>query len=430
MQSKRSALKYLKFNNYGGHFGLTAADFHVRLAKVIASPSARSPLTLLAFCCCSLLAQSALAIVGTDGVTSFTPLGLNGGAAHSSYAYAVSADGSVVAGTLIRNDNFDYKAFRWTAADGMALLPDLPYGRGASGASGISADGGVIVGGGVIDNSGGDAVRWTAPSYSISPFLENSSAVAASADGSIIAGVRTTGGHTQSYRWTEAGGAIDIAPSTYDSQPTGMTPDGSLIVGYVYVGNTYRGYRWTSATGDILLEDLPGGLNFSQALAVSGDGWVVVGFSSSDRNNNGEAVMWDASGVHPLFDGPFGPYPGTISATGVSYDGSVIVGQYETGAFIWDANNGVHNLQSTLSGRGIDMTGWLLTKPTAISSDGRTIVGFGTNPLGQTEGWVAVIPAVVPEPSAFLLLGMSGACALIVTTRIGRRRHSSAQLDE
>ena len=40
----------------------------------------------------------------------------------------------------------------------------------------------------------------------------------------------------------------------------------------------------------------------------------------------------------------------------------------------------------------VDTTGWKLTHATAISGDGRTIVGYGTNPSGQTEGWVLELP--------------------------------------
>jgi uncharacterized membrane protein len=347
---------------------------------------------------------------------------LYGGAAYSSYAYAAAADGSVVVGVLIVNGTFDYKAFRWTAADGMVLLPDLPYGRGASSATGISADGQVIVGGSFFEPDGGDAVAWSAPSYSVNPFVDDGGAAAASADGSIIAGTRFfTGGQSQPYRWTEVGGAIDIAPRGWYSVATGLSHDGSVIVGNVDGGSLAKGFRWTSVTGAVLLEDLSGGLDYSQARAVSGDGSVVVGFSSSDRSFNGEAVTWDASGVHQLFDGPV-EFTGT--ATGVSYDGSVIVGQQEAGAFIWDANNGLRNLQSVLSSRGVDMTGWMLSEATGISSDGRTIIGIGTNPLGQTEGWVAMIAEAVPEPGTFLLLGFSGAGALAVFTRSGRRKPS------
>jgi probable HAF family extracellular repeat protein len=68
-----------------------------------------------------------------------------------SYADAVSADGSVVVGTAVYvvYDEYDYfyfsRAFRWTAAGGMQGLGTLP-GGGRSAASGVSADGAVVVG--------------------------------------------------------------------------------------------------------------------------------------------------------------------------------------------------------------------------------------------------------------------------------------------
>jgi hypothetical protein len=42
---------------------------------------------------------------------------------------------------------------------------------------------------------------------------------------------------------------------------------------------------------------------------------------------------------------------------------------------------------------GLDLTGWTLTEASHISADGRKIVGYGTNPDGNTEGWLAVLPA-------------------------------------
>jgi hypothetical protein len=49
---------------------------------------------------------------------------------------------------------------------------------------------------------------------------------------------------------------------------------------------------------------------------------------------------------------------------------------------------------------GPALDGWMLYNPTGISSDGRTIVGYGLNPFNQTEAWIAVIP----EPTALPLL--------------------------
>ncbi len=41
---------------------------------------------------------------------------------------------------------------------------------------------------------------------------------------------------------------------------------------------------------------------------------------------------------------------------------------------------------------GLDLTRWQLTHPLGISDDGRTIVGYGTNPAGQTM----LLPEHVP----------------------------------
>lgn len=126
------------------------------------------------------------------------------------------------------------------------------------------------------------------------------------------------------------------------------------------------------------LGDLPGGEVFSQALAVSGDGLSVVG--------------WGTTGSPAEFNRE---------------------------AFIWTASEGVQRLQSRLEDGGLDPSGWILEEATDISSDGRTIVGFGTNPAGETEAWIAV----VPEPSAELFLGV--AIALLVLLRMNRRNDSA-----
>lgn len=63
---------------------------------------------------------------------------------------------------------------------------------------------------------------------------------------------------------------------------------------------------------------------------------------------------------------------------------------------------------------GLSLTGWTLTSARAISADGFVITGWGLNPSGHIEAWIAVIP----EPSTALLVavGLAG----IAWTR-GRR---------
>jgi predicted hydrolase (HD superfamily) len=53
----------------------------------------------------------------------------------------------------------------------------------------------------------------------------------------------------------------------------------------------------------------------------------------------------------------------------------------------------MRNLQNVLvSDYGLDLTGWTLEAATDISPNGRTIVGNGTNPNGDLEAWIAIIP--------------------------------------
>jgi uncharacterized membrane protein len=70
--------------------------------------------------------------------------------------------------------------------------------------------------------------------------------------------------------------------------------------------------------------DLPGGNPASYLFAISANGRVAVGWSSS--TNGTEACYWThATGLVPLGDLPGGTF--TSIAWGVSYDGAVIVGQ-------------------------------------------------------------------------------------------------------
>jgi uncharacterized membrane protein len=336
---------------------------------------------------------------------SFTPVGFLGGAAKESRANAASFDGSVVVGRVIRNNNF-YAAFRWTPSGGMVVLDDLAGGAEAGQAYGVSSDGTTLLGEAFSTNNG-EAVVWSGPAYAVQPLkppagsMINSFAEDITPDKSVITGSRVQGGSFKAFRWTQGTGVVNVGPGGGFSTATGVSTNGSVVVGYADGGSIHQAFRWTAATGPVTLADLPGGLTHAQARATSGDGAIAVGFSTSGRATNGEAVMWDATGVHPLSANP-GPF--TSVANGISQDGSIIVGRQSftsslDEAFVWDADNGLQNLRLLLASRGVNLAGWRLDEATGISPDGSTVVGFGTNPSGQTEGWVAVLP----EPGSMLV---------------------------
>ena len=192
---------------------------------------------------------------------------------------------------------------------------------------------------------------------------------------------------------------------------------GTLVRKYVlWVGLfTLLGSPSTQAGSSFTgLSDLAGGSFESYANGVSADGSVAVGLGSSTSGN--EAFRWtDGGGMVGLGDLAGGSF--YSRARGVSADGSVVVGRGSsasgTEAFVWDETNGMRGVMQVLMDQGIDMTGWSLTEARGVSADGLTIVGYGTNPLGQEEGWIATI---VPEPSTALLLGL-GLSALAATRR-------------
>jgi len=258
-----------------------------------------------------------------------TWLGTLGG--NRSEATGVSADGSVVVGRA-RNAAGQYRAFRWTAARGMQNLGTL--GGGESVALGVSADGSVVVG--VADNAAGQlrAFRWTAARGMQDLGTlggDESVAYGVSADGSVVVGsARNAAGRLRAFRWTAAGGIQNLGTlGGGGSEARGVSADGSVVVGWAEnAAGQQRAFRWTAAGGMQNLGTLGG--NESWALGVSADGSVVVGWAFNAARQE-RAFRWTAAGgmedlnityAHLLTNGSmFG------AAYAVSPDGRYIVGQ-------------------------------------------------------------------------------------------------------
>lgn len=343
--------------------------------------------------------------VAAHGQLAFQGLGDLAGGNVYSFASAVSADGTVVVG--YGDSGSGGEAFRWTAGGGMEGLGDIAGGSFSSAAYGVSANGTTVVGSGYVSNS--VAFSWTSTggmaNLGYLPGGNFSVAKGASANGAILAGTgNSSTGSSEAFRWTASGGmeGLGYLFGGSVSYGEGISADGSVIVGY---SNT-AAFRWTESGGMASLGYLPGG-NFSWASGTASDGSVVIGYGYS--TNGTEGFIWTPdAGMVGLGDLPGGAF--SSNATGVSGDGSVIVGTGSSGSFgqeamFWTQDTGMVSLYSYLTGQGVDLSGWsALTIASAISSDGSTIVGQGVH-NGHAEAFLVtgLSFAAVPEPSTYAI---------------------------
>jgi probable HAF family extracellular repeat protein len=322
------------------------------------------------------------------GTASFQGLGTLPGWSQSQ-AWGVSGDGKVVVGQLSRLGT-DTRAFRWTATQGMLELGTL--GGANSEAYAASGDGSAIVGRATNTSGNYRPFRWTPTGGmqdlpSSPPEFLSGDALDVSADGNSVVGLF---GFAE--RWTLTGGLEDLG--NFSSR--GISSDGQVVV-----GNNGHAVRWTPTGGiqdlgtvDGTESTVPGTQSFADD--ASGNGSVVVG-QSRDRDGFWKAFRWTAAtGMRDV-----GTLGGPMAAAyNVSDDGSVVVGRALTSgnsasdrAFRWTPKKGMQNLQELLVKAGVtSVSGWILLGATGVSADGTVIVGEGINPAKQREAFRAVLP--------------------------------------
>lgn len=331
---------------------------------------------------------------------SFTPIGHIAGD-QESRAWAVSADGSVVAGGSYYSGT-SLHAIRWSAADGLTAMTTPDFGFNIV-AYALSGDGLVLGGTGsnLIDMR---ALSWTTAGGEV-PLFTRGTVRAASTTGDVLVGTTIAGGtHSlHAIRWSAADGTRSVEPAggLAHSMALGVSGDGGVVVGQAIISpfNTLRAFRWTSATGMVNIGSPDFSGPASRAWAVSRDGATVVGGAQFPGTGGPyRAFRWSvAGGMQDL-----GGFPGTndTDAFAVSDDGNTIVGAGAGHAFIWQPALGFRNLQELLG--GLVPAGWTLDAAQAVSADGTVIVGWGHNPQFQAEGWVVRLPngvAAVGDPA-------------------------------
>ena len=118
-------------------------------------------------------------------------------------------------------------------------------------------------------------------------------AYAVNADGSVVVGAGynidpisgTLKQDFLAYRWT-AGGGLAVLSGAGQAQAYGVSADGGVVVGW-HAGSAFR---WTAGTGMTSLTPLAGGDGTAGAWAVSANGTVIGGASSS--SGGWQATRW------------------------------------------------------------------------------------------------------------------------------------------
>ena len=289
-----------------------------------------------------------------------------GGSAPSSLAQAVSHDGRVVAG-MSSNAQGQLEPFRWEngTMQGLGFLGGGGTLHWAS-LAGISADGSVVAGTSSTAADGMGGFIWR---------------------GGVMQDIGAL--HTAGTRsaWTEA---------------RALSADGQVVVGRSSnaLGRP-EAFRWRGTMQGLGYLDGGGTNPWSSAELVNHDGSVVAG-QSTNRLGQMEAFRWTAAqGMQGLgFLDPATTYPFAQSnPAAMTPDGSVIVGWNRsvatgsTEAFIWTDRANMRALKTVLGEAGVPLTGWQLTSATGISADGSVIIGEGQAPDGTQQMWIVRPPA-------------------------------------
>lgn len=232
-------------------------------------------------------------------------------------AVDVSADGNVISATGSSTAGGGPAAFRWAQAGGAAERIPVPglLARGGP----VSADGGSIVGHYSLDGYPPfGTYRWTA-SQGVTLLPDEVSNVSdMSPDGRILIGHRSG----QAFLWTEEAGLESLGPvpgGWTGSRPRAISDDTRVVVGILERGVgiiEITPYRWTRAGGYELLTPGPGD-SHSTALACSADGALVVGQMS--LGGSWTAAIW-------LADGSYRTMADHLAGYGLDTSGWVLTG--------------------------------------------------------------------------------------------------------
>lgn len=288
----------------------------------------------------------------------------------SGEARAVSSAGDIIVG-VARDASGNGGGARWVNGLGPQILTLNPFFRAFAVANGISGDGRVVVGESLSQEStfgaGAAGVTWT-NGQSIGEFETFSAITDANESASVLVGY--------------------VLPTRHGGWEAALK-NGVML--------PFPRHNSTCLEVSCGFCDTPGGCS-SRALAVSRDGAVIVGWARFGAAAP-LALAWAPGADGSVMATVLSSQP-SAEALGVSGDGMIVVGYGGGQAVRWSgaSSSGIADL---LQQGGVSLGGWKLTAAHAASNDGQVIVGEGINPQGNPEGWVAVLPPCggPPDPA-------------------------------
>ena len=306
-----------------------------------------------------------------------------------------SADGSRLIGAFeVGTSGSDDEAFVWSESEGVVLLGDFPGGRYDATPTGISADGTIVVGRSwgatsndpfVWDDVNGMQHLGTLPAG-----YNRARPTAVSDDGGTVVGyLLETTGPPEAFHWDAANGYTPLGtlPGGTQSEALAVSGDGSAVAGWGPIGGgDYEAFHWTAAGGLVALGDFTGSNHWSQGLALSDDGSIVVGYGWKRETCGGQcstnterAFRWTAAGGLEEIGSWLEPTNVPISA---SSDASVVIGTAPgSGHFVWREGLGAEDLEALFElESGTDVDDWEI-EPLQVVDDGGRVRGARSRPL-------------------------------------------------
>ncbi|MEO1717652.1 MAG: hypothetical protein AAFR76_11125 [Planctomycetota bacterium] len=349
---------------------------------------------------CSITAfTAATGCIDASAQVGIIALGDLPGADTLSFAWGVSADGSVVGGDSTV-EGPDAAPFRWTREEGMVRIPGIPGGSFYE-VGGISPSGEYFAGRYTRPGGGGALGFIWSEAMGMVSFgdlpggREDSTAIAVSDEGVAVGfsnvGITPTGGRVaRAAKWTASGGIEALPfPTAADENSSTQSLD-ILADGRIFMLADSGRWLYSEDTGFEFLEISEG------PYRINSDGTFMAGnidtpFEPIARR----AAYWTPDTGEVLLE----PYiDGTLYGTiAMSDDGSIIVGsQVDVGFLLWFDQGAPVLFDDYAAQIGLDLDGWNIRSITDISADGTTIVGSARRDeweIGRIEAIVITIPA-------------------------------------